>query len=89
MSRITFKYQVPWFEETDLAKVVREVDCSNMTRVQKERFHSIEDYQEAACKYILSLDLVEQMRPEAISMHLQPRVNEIPEEVDTPPGPLL
>ncbi len=79
------KYQVPWYEEEDLAAVVSEVDCIYMTRVQKERFHAAEDYQEAASKYILTPELVEQMKPESIIMHPLPRVDEIPPEVDSAP----
>ena len=79
------KYQVPWCEEEDLTAVVREVDCIYMTRVQKERFHSAEDYQAAASKYILSPELVDQMKPKSIVMHPLPRVDEIPAEVDSTP----
>jgi aspartate carbamoyltransferase catalytic subunit len=79
------KYQVPWREEEDLAAVVSEVDCIYMTRVQKERFHSAEDYQAAASKYILTPDLVGRMRPDSIIMHPLPRVDEIPPEVDSAP----
>jgi len=79
------KYQVPWHEEDDLAAVVREVDCIYMTRVQKERFHSIDDYQEAASKYILTPEMVGGMKPEAIIMHPLPRVDEIPPEIDSAP----
>jgi aspartate carbamoyltransferase catalytic subunit len=79
------KNNVPWREETDLTSVVPKVDCIYMTRIQKERFHSPEDYQEAAGKYILTLDRVQTMRPGAIIMHPLPRVDEIPKEVDEDP----
>jgi aspartate carbamoyltransferase catalytic subunit len=79
------KYQVQWREEEDLAAVVSEVDCIYMTRVQKERFHSADDYQVAASKYILTPELVDQMRPDSIIMHPLPRVDEIPPEVDSAP----
>ena len=79
------KYQVSWHEEDDLAAVVKEVDCIYMTRVQKERFHSAEDYQAAASKYILTPDLVDRMKPDSIIMHPLPRVDEIPPEVDSAP----
>ena len=79
------KYQVPWYEEEDLAAVVSEVDCIYMTRVQKERFHSAEDYQTAASKYILKPELVGRMKPDSIIMHPLPRVDEIPPEVDSAP----
>jgi aspartate carbamoyltransferase catalytic subunit len=79
------KYQVDWHEESDLARVVREVDCIYMTRVQKERFHAVEDYQAAASKYILTPELVRDMKSDAIIMHPLPRVDEIPKEVDNAP----
>ena len=79
------KYSIPWREETDLAKVAGEADCVYMTRIQKERFHSAEDYEAAASKYILSPEIVEKMQPEAIIMHPLPRVDEIPEEIDAAP----
>lgn len=79
------KYQVDWREETDLAKEVRKVDCVYMTRIQKERFHSVEDYQLAASKYILTPEMVATMKEEAIIMHPLPRVDEIPKEVDHAP----
>ena len=78
-------YGVPWREEDDLSEVVREVDCIYMTRVQKERFHSAEDYQEAASKYILAPELVSQMKQKSIIMHPLPRVDEIPTAVDSAP----
>jgi len=79
------KYSISWREETDLAKVAPEVDCIYMTRIQKERFHSAEDYQTAASKYILSQELVQTMKSSAIIMHPLPRVDEIPAEVDEDP----
>jgi aspartate carbamoyltransferase catalytic subunit len=79
------KYNVSWREETNLADVAREADCVYMTRIQKERFHSVDDYQEAASKYILSPEIVREMKADAIIMHPLPRVDEIPPEVDEAP----
>jgi aspartate carbamoyltransferase catalytic subunit len=79
------KYKVSWREETNLADVAREADCVYMTRIQKERFHSVDDYQEAASKYILSPEIVREMKADAIIMHPLPRVDEIPPEVDEAP----
>ncbi|MBC2741467.1 MAG: aspartate carbamoyltransferase [Desulfosarcina sp.] len=79
------KNNVPWREETDLARVAPEVDCIYMTRIQKERFHDLEDYQAAAGRYILTPDRVQTMKPDAIIMHPLPRVDEIPREVDDDP----
>lgn len=79
------KNQISWREETDLAAVVKEVDCVYMTRIQKERFITVEDYEAAASKYILVPELVSSMKPDAIIMHPLPRVDEIPPEVDADP----
>lgn len=79
------KNDLPWREETDLAKITPEVDCVYMTRIQKERFHDPEDYKTAAGKYILTPERVQTMKPGAIIMHPLPRVDEIPKEVDDDP----
>ena len=79
------KAGVSWEEETDLDTVLPLVDCVYMTRIQRERFIVPEDYDEAAGKYILTLDKVRRMKPDAIIMHPLPRLNEIPQEVDDDP----
>lgn len=79
------KYKVPWREETDMDKVIPEVDCIYMTRIQKERFHDPEDYKAAAGQYILTPERACAMKPSAIIMHPLPRVGEIPEAVDADP----
>ena len=76
---------VDWKEENSLEKVLPLVDCVYMTRIQKERFHDLEDYQRAAGKYILGIDKVKLMKEKSIIMHPLPRVDEIPQEVDEDP----
>lgn len=79
------KYQVPWVEAEDFEKVLPEVDCVYMTRIQKERFNVHADYEEAAGKYILTPENVQEMKETAIIMHPLPRVDEIPPAVDDDP----
>jgi len=76
---------VEWQEEDSLEKVLPLVDCVYMTRIQKERFHDLEDYQRASGKYILGIDKVKLMKEKSIVMHPLPRVDEIPQEVDEDP----
>ena len=76
---------VEWQEEDSLEKVLPLVDCVYMTRIQKERFHDLEDYQRASGKYILGIDKVKLMKEKSIIMHPLPRVDEIPQEVDEDP----
>jgi aspartate carbamoyltransferase catalytic subunit len=79
------RYRVSWSDETDLDRVIPEVDCVYMTRIQKERFVVPEEYTEAAGKYVLDVDKVRRMKANAIIMHPLPRVDEIPPEVDDDP----
>ena len=77
--------QVEWKEVQLFDKVLPQVDCVYMTRIQKERFHDIEDYQKAAGEYILDAKKVQLMKPKSIIMHPLPRVDEIAIEVDNDP----
>lgn len=73
---------VTYFEETDLEKVSGEVDVLYMTRIQKERFPSGEEYLKAAGKYVINQEIVDGMKPNAIILHPLPRAGEILPEVD-------
>jgi len=74
------------FEETDaLDSIIPIVDCLYMTRVQKERFDSMDEYESAKGKIVLSLDMVHKMKGSAIIMHPLPRLDEIPPEIDDNP----
>lgn len=66
-------------------EVLPVIDVLYMTRVQKERFKLIEDYQAVKDDFILTLDLAKQMKDDAIILHPLPRVNEIAVEVDDDP----
>ena len=73
---------VTYYEETDLQKVAGEVDVLYMTRIQKERFPSGEEYLKAAGQFVIDNDLVSKMKREAIILHPLPRAGEILPEVD-------
>lgn len=64
------------------------VDVLYMTRVQKERFKSDKEYQAVKDDFILTPDLVKQMKKDAIILHPLPRVNEIAVEIDEDPRAL-
>lgn len=76
-----------WFsEQSDLAKVLPEVNVVYQTRVQKERFGDrVRDYEECKGVYVISNDSLALMRPDAILMHPLPRLDEIKMEVDSDP----
>jgi aspartate carbamoyltransferase catalytic subunit len=77
--------QVKWKEKEHLEKVLADVDCVYMTRVQRERFHDPEDYKQVAGKYILNKEKARLMNMNAIIMHPLPRVDEIPPDMDQDP----
>jgi len=78
--------QVWYTEETDLEKVLPEIDVVYQTRIQKERFGDrIADYESCRGVYVLNQESLRLMKPRAIIMHPLPRLDEIAMEVDSDP----
>jgi len=74
------------YEETsDLDSIAGVVDVVYQTRIQKERFPSLEEYEKAAGKYIIDGEFLSRLRKEAIVLHPLPRAGEISEDVDADP----
>ena len=76
-----------WFtQETELEKVLPEVDVVYQTRIQKERFGDRSaDYERCRGVYVINRDSLRLMRPNAIVMHPLPRLDGITMEVDEDP----
>jgi aspartate carbamoyltransferase catalytic subunit len=76
-----------WYtEETDLDKVLPEVDVVYQTRIQKERFGDrIADYEKCRGVYIIDRHTLGLMKEKSIIMHPLPRLGEISMEVDGDP----
>jgi aspartate carbamoyltransferase catalytic subunit len=76
-----------WYtEETDLDKVLPEVNVVYQTRIQKERFGDrIGDYEKCRGVYVINSHTLSLMRTDAIVMHPLPRLDEIAMEVDSDP----
>lgn len=62
-----------------------ELDVLYMTRVQRERFFSEDEYLKVKDSFILDLDKLKTAKEDLIIMHPLPRVNEIATEVDDDP----
>jgi len=73
-------------ETTDLESALKNADFLYMTRIQKERFADIAEYEGLKNAYIISREMVERINPKLTIMHPLPRVNEITTDVDTLPG---
>jgi len=79
------KHSIKYTVLNDWKDALGIVDILYMTRIQKERFKSAEEYKRVKDDFILTPDLVKKMKKDAVILHPLPRVNEIPPEVDSDP----
>lgn len=77
---IKFKEHTEFNDET-----ISKADILYMTRVQKERFSDLMEYEKVKNVYILKNDMLKNARENMKILHPLPRVNEIEYEVDTNP----
>jgi len=68
-----------------LEECIGELDILYMTRIQRERFKSEEEYKRQAGIYILTKDKMRKAKPDMIVMHPLPKVDEIYCDVDDDP----
>lgn len=69
-------------QSTALAPVLAFADIAYITRIQQERFASVEDYMKYKGVYVITAEGVLQAKPGIAIMHPLPRVDEISPEVD-------
>ena len=79
------KKNIPYTQETDLERVIGDLDILYMTRVQRERFFNEEDYLRLKDSYILTPEKLKKAKKDLCVMHPLPRVNEISVAVDQDP----
>lgn len=80
------EHRVTCRQESDLERVMPEVDVVYQTRVQKERFGDrVADYEKCHGLYVITPEILRLLRRDAIIMHPLPRVDEIAMEVDEDP----
>ena len=72
-------------EVRSLEDTLPELDVLYMTRVQRERFFSEDEYLKVKDSFILDLDKLKTSEEDLTIMHPLPRVNEIATEVDDDP----
>lgn len=76
---------VPYQDIPDLDSVLPDVDVVYQTRVQKERFESLNEYEAAKGRYVIDDDAMRLLNPDAVVLHPLPRVDEIATSVDADP----
>lgn len=73
-------------ESNDLAATLRQVDVAYVTRIQKERFADLSEYEALKGTYVVDRKLVEASKKDIRIMHPLPRVDEIATDVDDLPN---
>lgn len=74
-----------YYETRDLMAAMPELDVLYMSRVQRERFVSADEYERLKDTYILTEEKMKNAKEDAIVLHPLPRVNEISTDVDDDP----
>jgi len=73
---------VSYTATSDIRKVLGEADVIYVTRVQKERFDNVDEYNAVKDMYIITKEIMSHTKLTSLLMHPLPRVNEISPEVD-------
>ena len=73
-------------ETTDMKEAARAADLIYMTRVQKERFGDLAEYEKVKGGYIINEGFLKDLQKKITIMHPLPRVDEISPGVDTYAG---
>ena len=76
---------IPYVEVRSMEEAMPELDILYMTRVQRERFTSEEEYLRLKDTYILTPDKLDTAKTDMCILHPLPRVNEISVAVDEDP----
>ena len=73
-------------ETTDMRKAARETDLLYMTRIQKERFPDLSEYEKVKGSMVIDEDFLKGIGKKIVVLHPLPRVDEISPAVDGYPG---
>lgn len=73
-------------ETEDLVEAAADSDLMYVTRIQKERFPNVEDYEKIKGAYVIDETLLDNAKKGVIIMHPLPRVDEISTSVDSYEG---
>jgi len=79
------KNNIPFTETTELTDNFNNADILYMTRVQRERFQDLMEYEQVKNVYTLKNSMLENTKPNLRILHPLPRVSEIDPDVDNNP----
>lgn len=77
---------ISYTETTNYAEWIKNADVLYVTRLQKERFTDLSEYERLKNDFILTLDILKYAKKDITIMHPLPRVNEVSLEVDELPN---
>ena len=80
--KVLYNKKIKFTETENLENVLGELDILYVTRLAKEYFPNIEEYNKYNGKYVITRKMVEKGKKGLRIMHPLPRVNEISEDVD-------
>jgi aspartate carbamoyltransferase catalytic subunit len=73
---------IDYQEKKDLLKILPQMDILYMTRVQKERFKNLSEYNKVKNSFILKKEMLKKVKTNLKILHALPRINEIETDVD-------
>ena len=79
------KYGMEYVETTSLEDVMPQLDVLYMTRIQRERFDSFDEYERLKDSFVLTAEKLQLAKQTMRVLHPLPRVNEISVQVDADP----
>ncbi|MBQ3409402.1 MAG: aspartate carbamoyltransferase [Clostridia bacterium] len=82
INEILDKKNIEYVETNNLEGSIPELDILYMTRIQRERFTDVEEYERLKDVYILDKKKLDNAKEDLSILHPLPRVNEIAVEVD-------
>lgn len=80
------EHNIPYEETADFSsEIIAQADVIYMTRVQRERFVDLEEYERVKNVYILNREMLQGCKDNLRILHPLPRVGEIDQDVDDTP----
>ncbi len=77
------KHNLNYYQYSEIPEAINKVDILYVTRVQRERFLDIQDYEKVKNSYVLDRSMLTNVKSNMKILHPLPRVNEIATNVDS------
>lgn len=78
-------HNMPFCEVPDIDQALPELDVLYMTRIQRERFSTVQEYENLEGNYQLTAEKLRRAKSDMLILHPLPRVDEITQDVDDDP----